>query len=112
MKCCLILALILAVSPAFAQDSARLESQLIKNRANQNPALVQKIPKAQGKTVPVGVVYMMSKNGFQTINPMAAPQYGSGAQNITANINAENPRDRHQDDPKPFGGLILFGWAF
>ena len=112
MKRCLILALLLAVTPAFAQDANKLEAQLTNDRAKQNPALQEKIPKAQGRVVPVGTVYMMSKNGLQVINPVAPRKYGSGAQNITANINAENPRDLTQDDPKPFGGLILFGWAF
>lgn len=112
MKRCLILALILAVAPAFAQDN-KLDAELIKDRKTQNEALQKKIPKAgEGRVVPIGTVYMMSKDGFQVINPLAPAKYGSGAQNVTQNIYPDKTPGLANEYVNPLGGIILFGWAF
>jgi len=59
-----------------------------------------------------GVVIMMSEKGLQVISPLAPASAGSGVQNLTAGHALEKRQASAVEDPKPYGGVILYGWVF
>ncbi len=65
-----------------------------------------------GKPVPTGIIYMMSKDGLQIINPAAPMRYGVGREVLSETTTPKAIPGTVTDDPKPLGGIRFFGWLF
>lgn len=62
--------------------------------------------------VEVGAFTIMAEDGLDVINPLADEEVGSGEDNVTDQM----PKDKDVSDQerkhRPYGGVILIGWAF
>lgn len=60
-----------------------------------------------------GIVYMMSKDGFQVINPAAPASVGSGKQNVTPQLFAYGATPSETSNGYslgyPYGGINIIG---
>ncbi|MDR2463546.1 MAG: hypothetical protein LBD30_07185 [Verrucomicrobiales bacterium] len=108
MKTRLILTVSLLAAPLWAQDFQATQKTKVtptKKNAEQMTA---------GQPLPVraaGVVIMISGQGLQVINPLAAKEAGDGRKNVTASY-VLDPIPANHEDPKPCGGINIFGWEF
>lgn len=69
-------------------------------------------PEHQLRPIPTGVIYMMSKRGFEVISPVAPAALGKGETVLTQDIRPEPVSRSEAGDKKDFGGIRLFGVAF
>ncbi len=62
--------------------------------------------------VSIGAFDIMANDGLEVINPIADVSIGSGEENVTEQI----PKEEDVSDParknRPYGGVILIGFAF
>jgi hypothetical protein len=112
MKKLWLLLLIAPVAGAYAQDSGFRAERLSKPLEIKQTEAVRPAPPMDGKPVPTGVIYQMSKDGLQVINPGAPASYGSGKQSVDEAVYPGQIPGTVPDDPKPHGGIKLFGWLF
>ena len=99
---------LLAATPLLAQNFQATQRTAA---TPERKTAEQSVP---GKPLPpkaTGVVMMMSEHGLQVINPLASKEIGSDRKNVAPSY-VLNPAPANQEDPKPFGGINLFGWEF
>ena len=63
------------------------------------------------RPIPTGAIYMMSRYGFEVINPGAKAKLGIGQTVLTQPVAAER-RIADGTNDTPFGGIRLIGLAF
>ncbi|GAB4243791.1 MAG: hypothetical protein OHK005_08400 [Candidatus Methylacidiphilales bacterium] len=109
----LTVAVFLAASSALGwAQTASFEAQQTRPDPRQPVEAERKGPPMDGKPVPTGIIYMMSKDGLQVINPAAPMRYGVGREVLSETTTPQAIPGTVNDDPKPLGGIRFFGWLF
>ena len=107
----LIIGLMLAFLPLLAQA----QDGTFQATRTKPPVLVKKPENPGGEKLRarnMGVVVMMSQRGLQVISPFAPAELGRGERILTAGQALEKRPASAVEDPKPFGGITLYGVEF
>lgn len=104
--------LLIAVPVVTWAQPASFEAQQARPDPRQPVETERVAPPMDGKPIPTGIIYMMSKDGLQVINPAAPMRDGVGRQVLSETITPRQIPGTVPEDPKPLGGIRFFGFLF